>query len=103
MTQPSNHTPFKFPIPTEKGGHGQFVMQLQKGARILSVQNVREEGVIYAMVNPGQPMVERRVCIVGTGRPAEAGDIDDLHYIGTYTKLQGQLVWHVFIEPEPQG
>lgn len=100
MAQPSNHTPFKFPIPTERGGIGQFLMQFQKGARFLSVQNVRDEGVIYAMVNPGQPMVERRVCICGTGRPAPADDIDDLIYLGTYTKLQGQMVWHVFIEPE---
>lgn len=96
----SNHTPFKFPLPTENSGHGQYEINMPKGARILTVQTVRGEGVIYAMVNPGAPVVARRVCIVGTGRPAPADDIDQLDYIGTYQKLDGQLVWHVFIAPE---
>jgi hypothetical protein len=69
------------------------------GATILAAQVQDGRLCLWAMVDPHQPDVERRIRIVGTGNPFE--DSDRCRYIGT--AQDGPLVWHVFERDTPAG
>lgn len=86
-----------------------FVINMPKGARILSVDT--QPGAIdpvaqrvwgtdahprlWALVNPFAPKVERRFACVGTGNPLPE-DIDSFVFIGTIQMHGGRLVLHLF-------
>lgn len=69
--------------------HQEVVMQ--RGARILTVQNQGGMLCLWAIVNPEAPTESRYFSVFGTGHPHESFP---QNYIGTCQ--QGQYVWHVF-------
>lgn len=82
---------YRLPIPHVIDAQ---ILGLPHGARLLSVAAVPgEPGALdlWALVNPAQPIVGRRVLIVGTGDEVPT----DAVFIGT-TAAAGEGVWHVF-------
>lgn len=81
-------------------------IELPEGAEILSVQTQilgsgkrlfvsdRQELCLWAMVDPDNPLVPRRIRIFGTGNPMEYEH--ELKFIGTCQMHNGALIWHVF-------
>jgi len=67
---------------------------MPKGAEILSVANQNEALCLWAMVHPDEPMEERRIEIVGTGREMPIGMGVERKFIGTV--VIDPFVWHVF-------
>lgn len=65
------------------------------GAEILSFQVQDERPVIWAAVDPAQPLELRQFRIVGTGHSMERSHKGLLEYIGTVQWEMG-LVWHLF-------
>lgn len=70
------------------------VIQLPKGAKLLSVQTQNDYLCLWALVDPSQDAEPRHIAIVGPGHVLTA--IDALTYIGTAQHFDGKLVWHVF-------
>ncbi len=66
-------------------------LRMPDGAELLQVQDQRGAIVIWAIVDPSRPRVERTFRIIGTGH-----DFDDspLEYCGTVQ--QDVFAWHVF-------
>lgn len=60
-------------------------------AEVLSVAMQRGELCVWALVNPGLMLENRRFHIAGTGHPAPIG-----RFIGTVQQAGGDLIWHVF-------
>lgn len=63
------------------------------GAEILCVQMQAGAPCLWAMVNPNNPLEERRFRIVGTGHLIAE---PFLKYVGTVQAGGGMLIWHVF-------
>jgi hypothetical protein len=84
---------WKYPLKIED----RTEVALPRGARVLTVQVVRNEVVLYAVVDP-EPIrvLDRRVfLVVGTGHLHEEW-LDQLAYVGTFLLHDGALVFHVF-------
>ncbi len=76
------------------------LVDLPAGAIPLTVQMQHGTPKLWAMVNTN--MYNRdtwKVFIVGTGNSLPK-DIDGAKYLATFQKLQGQLVFHVFVKKE---
>jgi hypothetical protein len=73
----------------ELHGHDSIV-KLPLGAEILSVQLQNDRPVLWALVDPGNELVERSICIIGTGWDVE----NNMKYINTY--MEEYFVWHAF-------
>jgi len=73
---------------------GHDVMEMPKGAQVLTVQAQNDKPHIWALVDPYESSVEaRRFGVYGTGHDMP----DDLGpYIGTFQLEGGSLVFHVF-------
>jgi hypothetical protein len=70
---------------------------MPESARILSVQFQRRELCLWALLDPEEPKMRRRIRIVGTGNPMpDHGSI--WWFIGTVQQEEYGLVWHVFAE-----
>ena len=82
---------WKFPITP-----GAPYTLMPKGARILSADNQRGVIVCWAVVDPLQVHVPRRVIIVGTGHRQYAEDTFKLPFIGTVLLDNGLLAFHLF-------
>lgn len=82
---------FKYKVPI--GDH--VSISLPKGAQILSAQVQRGTPCIWALVDPDQPMVERRFRFAGTGH-AIKDDPMTLSFIDTFQMHGGDLVFHLF-------
>ena len=65
-------------------------MKLPLGAEILTVQIQDGRPMLWALVTPGNELVDRFISTVGTGWEVE----DNMKYICTY--MEGYFVWHVF-------
>lgn len=75
-----------------------FKVQMPKGADILTIGSQRDGMVVWALVNPEDPPVDRTFVVYGTGRGIEIGE-SSLRYWGTIMQTDG-TVWHLFeIEP----
>ena len=78
------------------------VLRMPKGARILTVHSQRElsgrNGLcIWALVDPGQTILERRTFrVAATGH--EVADIQNKRFIGTVFLYSGSIVFHIFEE-----
>lgn len=72
---------------------GKQVIQMPKGAEILTVQMQAGRPQIWAVVEPDNAPSPFEILMVGTGHemPQEFG-----RYIGTIQMLDGNLVWHYF-------
>lgn len=84
-----NTTIWKFPLPIED-----FVLlDMPKGAKVLTVQTQQETVCLWAIVNPNNETEKRGFYIVGTGHPFPKHASD---YVGTVQVRNGFLVFHVF-------
>ena len=79
----------KYQIPIED----EFIIGMERGAKILCFQKQRQNYCIWAIVNPRLPLESRSFRIVGTGIPYEK---IEGKYIGTVQNLDDTLVWHLF-------
>lgn len=66
---------------------------IPKNARVLSVQAQQGQVMIWALVDPSEPMETRRFVVVPTGQPFEESR---LHYLGSVQLQDGRLVLHCF-------
>jgi hypothetical protein len=86
-------------------------LKLPKHSILLSVQNVRDELVLYALIDDehtekDDDLRNLYVIIVGTGRSVfednnqfEPEDVLKYKYLGTVIMTDGTgLVWHVFVD-----
>lgn len=95
---------FKYPVPIE----GRFTVAMPEGAAILDVQvqgnsddmlDVRSQAdrvMMWALVNPDAPKVERSFRLVGTGHPIDPIERGRLQHIATFQIGAGSIVFHVF-------
>jgi hypothetical protein len=75
-------------------GVDRFVMEMPKGARILSLQTQNGESCFWAMIPDTEAGWEtRKFVLYGTGHPITE---DNLQYIGTFQ--QPPYVFHLFEE-----
>lgn len=73
------------------------VVNLPRGANILTVQAQGQTAQLWALCDSNAPFEPRQIAIYGTGNalPEVVGA-----YIGTFQMLGGALVWHVFEIPQ---
>jgi len=81
---------YKYILPLE---NNEIPISIYKNARILKVDNQRENICLWVLVDLDQELEERVFRITGTGHLIDF-PIDK--YIGTALFLNGSLVWHVF-------
>lgn len=84
---------YKYPFQVKD----RFELEMPEDSTILSVQNQRETGTIWALCPPADKVkkkVKRQFAVVGTGHDFEPES--DFTYIGTYQEGNGALVWHLF-------
>lgn len=91
-------TIYKYPIYPVRSQ----TVQIPWGAKILSVQVVEDQPVIYALVDSQKTPVPFTIFIFGTGWDLEEGNTWgsglplDIHFVGTFQQPEEKLVWHVF-------
>lgn len=68
---------------------------MPKGAKILSLHVQFNKATIWALVNPDNDLVKRKLLHIPTGC-GESQNFSDLEYIGTYLVDGGNGVYHVF-------
>lgn len=84
-----------------------FVL-MPRGAKILfaATQNIRVAGdpllrtaeeilIVWAIIDPVEDKVRRRLFVVGTGHPIH-DEMAELPFVGTVLMSQGELVFHLF-------
>lgn len=69
------------------------LVEMPKGAMVLSVQTQHEKPCLWALVDPDQKREERKISIRGTGHPIH-GDLGA--FIGTFQMHGGALIFHAF-------
>lgn len=69
------------------------IIQMKKGARIISLQVQNRIPCIWAMVDPNEVDEPKAFCTFGTGHDLSGVD---LQFIGTYQLCSGELIYHVF-------
>lgn len=72
-----------------------LLLEMPKGAEILTVQSQHESACIWALVDSEAPLEDRHFDVVGTGQPIEETGIKR-KYIGTFQLGGGALVYHLF-------
>lgn len=72
-----------------------FEIDMPDGARVLCVQVQHDHPQIWAMVDPGAPVITRRFRVVGTGHRIEE---PIGQYVGTFQLYGGEFVGHLFEE-----
>lgn len=72
---------------------------IPKNGEILTVQTQNDEVYLWALIDPNMDYEDRKIRIIGTGHPID--DWEKLQYIGTTQQMNGQLIWHVFEEIQP--
>ena len=87
---------WKFPLKAEE----RQLLEVPLHSKILSVNTVNEEMVVYALVNTEQTEKEfKEVRVYGTGHNIPGG-IDNYTFLGTTEIISnfGTLVFHVFYQ-----
>lgn len=69
-----------------------WTFTMPRGAVLLTVAAQFDAACLWALVDPEQPSVERKILIYGTGHSIERND----PYVGTYQLAGGSLIFHVF-------
>lgn len=82
---------FKYPLEVTD----QCEIEMPLGAEILTVQSQYGTPHIWAMVDDDQLPEKRTFCLIGTGHPI-CHDTTQLKYIGTFQKVGGTFIGHVF-------
>lgn len=95
---------FKYPIdPHRVDSDSVLIIRMPRGARVLSIQRQGNDGLLgyqlWAEVTPGQPEVEARLHIAGTGHivSAKAGS-----HVATLLFNGGSLVLHVYLDVDQE-
>lgn len=83
-------TIWKYDLDTQD----EVVLDIPKGAEILTVQMQFGKPCMWVMVDPKADKEHRVFEIVGTGNPMEINE--ERQYVATYQLMQGALVFHVF-------
>lgn len=75
---------------------GDVTLRMPQGARILTVQGQGTHAFLWALVEDTAPEVERMLCVVATGEPANLVSANGA-YVGTYQIAFASIfVGHVF-------
>lgn len=72
------------------------IIEMPKGAEILTVQTQNGHPYLWALVDPEQPKEERHIEVFATGEPISYGMGIDRKYINSYQLRGGSFVFHVF-------
>lgn len=77
-------------------------LRMQKGAKLLSVQDQKGAACAWALVDPTAELENRKLRIFGTGHPVPEEELVNLEYFTTFQMHydRGDLVWHVFTYKE---
>jgi hypothetical protein len=82
---------FKYTLPLAEHS----IVEMPAGAEVLSVHNQKDALCVWAMIDPAQAQMKKRMFfIVGTGISMEYHDM--MRFIGTAHLHGGSLVLHVF-------
>lgn len=81
---------FKYTVPLSDDD----LVQMPKGATIISVQTQNGIPMMWALVDETQPLIQRRLYLRGTGH--EMRDAVGKPFIGTFQIQGGVLVFHLF-------
>lgn len=81
---------YKYPLSVA----GEQLLDMPKGANILTVAMQRGAVYIWAIVDPEAAKEQRTIAVIGAGHPL--GDLARLDYIGSVQADYGQLILHVF-------
>jgi len=76
---------------------GRTVLELHRGAEVLTVQMQRDEPCMWAKVDTTQPRERRTFEVFGTGHTMP--NDPRLVYVATFQMYGGSLVFHVFEFP----
>ena len=76
------------------------VTDVPRGSVALAVQFQRGVLCLWFRADSTQPYVTQRIALMGTGNPAD--HVASWAYLGTVQQFDGQLTWHVFVEPITQ-
>jgi hypothetical protein len=87
---------WKYPLRLED----RQMLSMPQGARVLAFGNQRGTPTMWALVEPEAQREAREVFIVGTGRLCT--HVEAREYVGTAQFEDGELVWHLFIDPAPK-
>lgn len=83
-------TIWKFELPCD---NNPIVVEMPKGAEVLSAGVQDDEIVIWALVSPGRELTQRKFAVFGTGHEVT----EDVSAGGLVnTVFMGSLVFHVF-------
>lgn len=85
-------TIWKFKLETKDNN----IIQMPKGAKILTVEAQYEKPCMWALVDPNQETETRHFEVFGTGHAIRYDARNIRKYIGTYQLNGGSLVFHVF-------
>lgn len=76
------------------------VVQVPKGAQVLSVSNVNDDIVVYALVDTSEKETEGYTFVtIGTGYSVDI-NTSVYRFVGTVVRYLGKQVWHVFMRGE---
>jgi hypothetical protein len=70
-------------------------INVRVGARVLSVEEQREDIVLYVMLDPNEPKEKAAVWVVGTGHDVPVGVTASM-FVGTAKMYGGNLMFHIF-------
>jgi hypothetical protein len=87
---------YKYAIPIKE----LFELEMPQGAKILDLQLQFGEPVIWAAVDPSQPMVKRKFGLLGTGG---AVNFKLPKHVGTFQMHGGSTVLHLFELPTTEA
>lgn len=85
-------TIWKFPLAVTDDQ----TVSMPEGARVLTVQVQYETPCLWAMVDTEKPLVDHLIHIAGTGHPLPLQNVGWGQYVGSFQRLGGSLVFHVF-------
>ncbi len=89
-------TIYKYPLQTTNVQ----ILELPKGAEVLTVQTQNDTPQLWAVVDPENELEKRIIEIIGTGHPVRSSTVWRANisrkYISTYQLFAGKGVFHVF-------
>ena len=92
------HVIYKYAL----GDGGGCSLALPQNAQFLTLQMQYDSPCVWFLCDKDAPLIRgNKVTIVGTGQEIESEGLGE--YIGTFQKLDGALVWHVFLQQQQKG
>jgi hypothetical protein len=103
--KPGRTTVWKYTLNPTPSSQRHY-LNMAQGAVPLFVGVQGDDLILWALVNPSAPKVNRHYFVLGTGHRVEENgpnDLDEMGYVGTsvmHDPGAGDLVWHVFVGGE---